>query len=132
MKKKDVILLVSVVAFSLLLLLVMKVTGGNSGDTVIIRQNGGVYGTYSLEEDQVIEIAHGDDYNKICILHGEVYMESANCPDGYCVEQNKISRENQTIVCLPHKLVVEIEITGEKEAIENPDDGAGAIDAVAK
>ena len=50
----------------------------------------------------------GSGYNKIRVEDGKAYMEEANCPDGYCEEQGKISRHTQTIVCLPHKLVVEV------------------------
>lgn len=132
MKKKDVILFVSVIAFSLILLLVMKLTGEKPGDAVVIKQNGAVYGRYPLDEDRVIEIKEGDDYNKVCIHDGIVYMESANCPDGYCVDQKEINREDQTIVCLPHRLVVEIETDSENEAIGNQNEDAGTVDAVAK
>lgn len=46
-------------------------------------------------------------YNRIRIEDGKAYMEEANCPDGYC-ESRERSRHTQTIVCLPHKLVVEV------------------------
>lgn len=111
MKRKDWILFVSVIALSLLLFLFMKLTERSQGDLVVIRQNGEIYGTYRLEEEQVIEIQEGEFYNRIRIHDGSVYMEEADCPDGYCMEQNEISKENETIVCLPHKLVVEVEQT---------------------
>ena len=44
----------------------------------------------------------------IRIEDGQAYMEEADCPDGYCMEQGGISGQKQTIVCLPHKLVVEV------------------------
>lgn len=111
MKRKDWILFVSVIVLSLLLFLFMKLTERSQGDYVVIRQNGEIYGTYRLDEEQVIEIQEGEFYNRIRIHNGSAYMEEADCPDGYCMEQNEISRENETIVCLPHKLVVEIEQT---------------------
>ena len=43
-------------------------------------------------------------------------MVVGDCPYGYCEEQGKINNRTQTIVCLPHKLVVEI------EEVENSDD----------
>lgn len=114
MKRKDWILFVSVIVFSLLTILFMKGMENHQGDCVVIRQNGEIYGTYRLDEEQVVEIEEGEFYNRICIRNRKVYMEEANCPDGYCVSQNEISGEKQTIVCLPHKLVVEIIQTDEK------------------
>lgn len=124
MKKKDKILFVSVIAISLLALLIMKFTDGKQGEYVVIRQDGEIYDTYRLDEKQVIEIKADEGYNRICISGQKAYMEEADCPDGYCMRQNEISKEKETIVCLPHKLVVEIVQTG--------DENETAIDAVAK
>ena len=90
------------------MLLFMQINRGEEGDRIQVTLDGKVYGTYSLEKDQVIEIEEGSLYNKIRVEDGKAYMEEANCPDGYCEEQGKISRHTQTIVCLPHKLVVEV------------------------
>ena len=86
----------------------MHLTRGEEGNKIQITVDGNVYGTYSLAKDQVIEVKEKDFYNCIRIQDGKAYMEEANCPDGYCEEQGKISGRTQTIVCLPHKLVVEV------------------------
>ena len=56
----------------------------------MIKVDGEVYGRYSLDEDQVVEIEEGDFYNRVRIEDGKAYMEEADCPDGYCEEQGKI------------------------------------------
>jgi hypothetical protein len=33
-------------------------------------------------------------------------MVEANCPDGYCMHKGVVSPGADTIVCLPHKLIV--------------------------
>ena len=38
-------------------------------------------------------------------VDGKVY---GNCPDQLCVHQQAISKESQTIVCLPNKVVAEV------------------------
>mgnify|MGYP004625089811 FL=1 len=108
MKKKDIILGIGIIAVALLMLLFMQINRGEEGNRIQVTLDGKVYGTYSLEKDQVIEIEEGSFYNKIRVEDGKAYMEEAKCPDGYCEEQGKISRHTQTIVCLPHKLVVEV------------------------
>lgn len=108
MKKNDVILGGGILIAALLLFLVMHLTRGEDGNQIQITVDGNVYGTYSLAKDQVIEVKEKDFYNRIRIQDGKAYMEEANCPDGYCEEQGKISGRTQTIVCLPHKLVVEV------------------------
>ena len=108
MKKKDIILGIGIIAAALLMLLVLQINRGEEGNRIQVILDGKIYGTYSLEKNQVIEIEEGSFYNKILVEDGKAYMEEANCPDGYCEEQGKISRHTQTIVCLPHKLVVEV------------------------
>ena len=49
-----------------------------------------------------------DGHNKVVIAGGEVWMESADCPDKLCVGQGRISRSGQTIICLPNRVMVTI------------------------
>ena len=53
------------------------------------------------------------DYNIISIKDGQVTISEADCPGGDCTRQGPISRTGETIVCLPHKVM--IEITGGKK-----------------
>lgn len=124
-KKKDFLLGGGILVVALVLFLVMRVTGSEEGSRIQVTVDGEVYGTYSLTEDQVIEVEEGDFYNRIRIEDGKAYMEEANCPDGYCERQGKISGGAQTIVCLPHKLVVEVletdDISGDSGENSAPD-----------
>lgn len=129
MKKKDVILMGGILVVALALFLVMHLTGNEAGDQIRITVDGTVYGTYSLEKDQVIEVEEKDFYNRIRIQDGKAYMEEANCPDGYCEEQGKISGRTQTIICLPHKLVVEVV---DADGLENDDASEGMPDTISK
>ena len=46
--------------------------------------------------------------NSIIISNGSVTVSDADCPDKLCVKTGKINRAGETIVCLPHRVVVEI------------------------
>lgn len=86
------------------------------GELVCITIDGTVYGTYPLNEDREIPVEQdGTVINVVQIEHGSVRMEQATCPDELCIRQGAISRERQTIVCLPHKLVVEVYGNHEQE-----------------
>lgn len=87
-----------------------------TGESVCITIDGTVYGTYSLNEDREIPVEQdGSVINVVRIENGSVRMLQATCPDALCIRQGAISRERQTIVCLPHKLVVEVYGTHEQE-----------------
>lgn len=47
-------------------------------------------------------------YNLLCISDGKIRMESADCKDQICVHHKPISGIHESIICLPHKLVIEI------------------------
>lgn len=78
------------------------------GNTVRITVDGKIYGEYDLNTNQKISVELENGYNNIVIEDGKAYMENADCPDKYCMEYAPINYGNQTIICLPHKLVVEI------------------------
>ena len=48
-------------------------------------------------------------------------VSDADCPDRLCVRQKAISRKGESIICLPHKLVILIESMeeGDVDAIVN-------------
>ncbi len=129
MKKNDVVLGGGILVIALVLFLVMHLTRNEAGNQIQITVDGEVYGTYSLEKDQVIEVKENDFYNRIRIQDGAAYMEEANCPDGYCEEQGKISGRTQTIVCLPHKLVVEVL---DADGLENDSTSEDVPDTISK
>ena len=108
--RNDIILIVSlllIASIGILYLFVFR----DKGDTVKITVNGENYGTYSLNQDQVIDICQGKNneiQNRVIISQGKVSMEYATCPDGICVDHASIYRDGESIVCLPQKVVVTV------------------------
>lgn len=51
--------------------------------------------------------------NTISVERGRIRVSQADCPDQVCVDQGWISDGTAPIVCLPHKLVIEIVGGGE-------------------
>ena len=54
------------------------------------------------------------DYNKIEVKNGEIAVVEANCKDQIDVQRGFISKTGETIVCLPHNLVIEV-MSGQKD-----------------
>lgn len=108
-KKKDFMLagIILVIAFvSILAITLTKEEGGK----VIVTVDGEVVQTLPLDED--IKITIGEDtaeYNILEIVDGFVSMSDANCPDKLCVNHKSIHYNHESIVCLPHKVVIEIQ-----------------------
>ena len=107
------------------LLLIVSVLGlcfyfsREEGDEVVVTVNGEIFGTYSLAEDITVEIRTGVqdcELNRLVIKDGKAYVEAATCPDGICAEHKPISREGESIVCLPHRVVITVLATEPEEA----------------
>lgn len=80
-----------------------------SGSQIRVTVDGQLYGVYPLDGNRCVQVTLADGgSNQIRIADGTAYMEQADCPDGLCMRQGAISRTGQTIVCLPHRLVVEV------------------------
>lgn len=106
MNRNDVglILLFIGCAFVLALLFWNK----NTGNEVVIILDGEEYGRYSLYENRQIEIRQENGYNLVVIQNGKASIQEADCKDQYCVKQGETNRQSKSLVCLPHKLVVEV------------------------
>ena len=118
-KNKDVVLIIAVLLLAGLIAVFLCIYSGETGETVRIMIDGNEYGSYPLGEDSVIEIGNTFGYNRIVIENEEVFMQEADCPDQYCVEHKAISKTNETIVCLPHKLVVELHVQNREDDFDS-------------
>lgn len=77
------------------------------------------YGRFPLDKDIIekIELPEGA-YNILEIKDGKAEITKASCPDGICVSHRAISRKHESIVCLPNKVIVEIE-NGEESDVDS-------------
>jgi len=114
MKKNDWILIGSVLISALLFFALHSFMGRGQSGQVVIRVDDEIYGTYDLNCDQTIEI---DDSNTLDITGGQAAMIDADCRDQLCVHQKSISRKNESIICLPNKVIVSIE-NGEENDVD--------------
>ena len=101
MKKNDFILVGLILAIAAIAFLLIP---KESADMAKITVDGKIYATVSLDKNQRIEI---NNTNVAVIENGEIYMESANCPDKLCVHQGRISDSSKKIICLPNSVIIE-------------------------
>ena len=71
--------------------------------------------SYPLSADFQTTIQIGEETNLLVIRDGKAMVQEASCPDGICVRHRPISKVGETIVCLPHQLVVKVVSSGENQ-----------------
>lgn len=102
----DIFIILFIVALSLVL--IVAFSSSDKGAKALVTVDGQILGEYSLRTDLNKEIKTQYGKNTVIISNGECYVTDADCRDGICVSRGKISKVGESIVCLPHKLIVEI------------------------
>ena len=82
-------------------------TEGVNGYYLIVCADDGVKVEYCRDEPEP-KLADGANYNILSVIDGVAVMEAADCADQICVHHKPVSSNRESIICLPHRLVVEI------------------------
>lgn len=106
---KDIIFIMCVLVSAVLIWVLFRYMNGSEGDSVVVIQDGQETERYLLSEDNIYIISYGEEYNLLMISDGEAFITDADCPDGLCMKQRAIFRDGESIICLPHKLVIQVE-----------------------
>ncbi len=110
MKKKEIVILAIVVVVLAAVLLLMNVIGGSGQRKLVITIDGQEYQTIALTEETNMHftVETPDGVNEVVITNGVVDVVSADCHNQVCVDTRPASKVFDKIVCLPHKLILEI------------------------
>lgn len=112
-KKRNDIALTIFLLIAALSFLVFQTFHTKKGASVIVQQNGETLYELSLSEDRTgekaLRLESADGYNLLVIEEGKAYIKEADCPDKLCVKQRAISRQGESLICLPHRLAVTVE-----------------------
>lgn len=106
-RKADILLAVILIVLGLIVSYVFS-TGNDAGSIVSITADGKLYAEYPLSEDRTVEVSQGSHTNKITIEDSRVSMTFSDCANQDCVLHRAISKSQETIICLPNKVIIEI------------------------
>ena len=84
---------------------------GRPGQQAVLSVDGQEYRTVDLGAvteayEFTVETEYG--WNRVMVCPGSIQVTDADCPNRDCVKQGSISDGAVPIVCLPHKLVIQI------------------------
>lgn len=117
MKKFDLYLASAMLLFALAWFFINSIFS-SKGEKVLIFKDNAIIDTISLSDEGIHSINDGDNILMTFeIKDSSVNVISADCPDKLCVHQKAISNNSEMIVCLPNKIVLEID----EDASSDPD-----------
>lgn len=116
MKKNDILLFVGIFIVSAALFAGYRLFSHQTGDFVTITVDGKVLKTLPLNEDTALDIsgANGGS-NHLEIKNGTASITDADCPDKLCVHQKEIKNQGESLICLPHKVIVQVSSSEKRE-----------------
>ncbi|WP_084764452.1 NusG domain II-containing protein [Clostridium massiliamazoniense] len=123
LRKCDILLILLLILISFLpyFLFLNHINKNYNSTYAEIKVDGKLYKNVPLSSNSgtssfIIKTIHGN--NKISIEDNSIAISEADCLDSLCIKQGPISKVGETIICLPHKVVIEIK--GEES--DNTDD----------
>lgn len=107
--KASVIAVVIIVAVVAAGLVAWRMLGAvSSARSAVVHDGDGGELTLPLDVDARQTVTTSLGSNVVVVSDDSVHVEEADCPNNDCVKQGAISNVGEQIVCLPHKLWVEI------------------------
>lgn len=110
-KRLNLILVLTIAAVACVGLVSTRLMGANTNaDTATVVIRDGEQNVYELplNQDTTKTVTTDLGTNLIEIKDGRVRVEEADCPNQDCVHQGWVDAAGEQIVCLPHKLTVDI------------------------
>ena len=115
MKPGDIVLLLFLVVLSFLPVIIFSYANRSSNveyNIALISVDGEVLHHFELKDDATREVYVYTDnrgHENTIVREGTVVtISEASCPDQLCVRQGDAYRVGDTLVCLPHRLLIEI------------------------
>ena len=125
MDKKTRIWIIALTAVCIVCALVFALFGAlDNGTTAVVRVDGEELYRIDLaavRESYDINIDTQYGHNTVHVEPGRISVSEADCPDQLCMHQKAISKDKESIICLPNRVVV----TVESEQKNTLDDVAG-------
>lgn len=110
LKRRDIYLIIFICAAAFMIWAGIFLSKGSKyGKYAVISVNNVVIERLDLKKDIVKTFTTNSGTNTVTIKNSECFGSDADCADRICAAHKKISRTGQTIICLPHRLIVEIE-----------------------
>lgn len=105
MKRRDIILIGAILLVAVIIFVAVALFAEDGGH-IVVRFEGKEIAEYDLSENGEYPLLGGK--NILVIKDGKAYLTHADCPDKLCVKRGKISKNGETITCLPNKLTVTV------------------------
>lgn len=109
-KKMDIVIIIGLLllSFSPNIIFAKTLSKINDNKYATVKIEGQYYDNINLSANNEITLETPNGKNILVVQNNEIKMKYSECNDSICVKQGNISKVGQTIICLPHELIIEI------------------------
>ncbi len=106
--KFDIILIISIICISSIFIIINK-NNSKQGTNALVYYDNKLIKTIDLSVDKIYNVKGYNGNVKIIVKDNKIKVDKENSPHHLCSKQGYISKSYETIVCLPNKIVIEID-----------------------
>ena len=117
LKKYDIIAIICVAVIVIISYITVNLLRNDEADTVVIYVDGKMEKKLDLNKNQEYKVNVDNGYNIIRIKDKKVRRQESDCSNQTCVHMGTISKDGQTLICLPHKVEVTI-VSDDKSEVD--------------
>lgn len=110
MRKGDLLVLVVIMLIGIIFIYNYYSRDQKFGNIAVLEVNGEIVRKFNLNDElEQYRVETPAGFNILAFEDGKVRVVEADCPDRLCVNFGWAQRVGQTIVCLPHRVIIKIE-----------------------
>ena len=117
LKKYDIIAIICVAVIVIISYITVNLLRNDEADTVVIYVDGKIEKKLDLNKNQEYKVNVDNGYNIIRVKDKKVRIKESDCSNQTCVNMGTISKDGQTLICLPHKVEVTI-VSDDKSEVD--------------
>lgn len=117
LKKYDIIAIICVAVIVIISYITVNLLRNDEADTVVIYVDGKIEKKLDLNKNQEYKVNVDNGYNIIRIKDKKAKIKESDCSNRTCVNMGTISKDGQTLICLPHKVEVTI-VSDDKSEVD--------------
>ncbi|WP_448903276.1 NusG domain II-containing protein [Eubacterium sp.] len=117
LKKYDIIAIICVAVIVIISYITVNLLRNDEVDTVVIYVDGKIEKKLDLNKNQEYKVNVDNGYNIVRIKDKKVRIKESDCSNQTCVNMGTISKDGQTLICLPHKVEVTI-VSDDKSEVD--------------
>lgn len=107
-RKSDLIVIGILIVISIISLVCVRTLFVKKGSSVQVFIDNKPNKSFDLNKDNNYLINTKEGYNLLVIKNGKARVAEADCVEQICVNTKEISKDGESIICLPHKVVIRI------------------------